>query len=107
GRAWTRVPPRRKQTEGERASRPCDQDGAMGMLCHHRLHSLHKSPSKRACSKPSSTIRGSGSPALRATRFVPVDAAQILNNSSEATWYVTCQCAMPLPGADASTSYVT
>ena len=46
-------------------------------------------------------------PGLRATRLVPVDAAQIRNNSSEATRYVTCQRAMPAAEVEASTSYVT
>ena len=47
---------------------------------------------------PSRTIRGNGSPGLRASRFVPVERAQIWKSSSDATWYVTCQCAMPDSG---------
>ncbi len=59
---------------------------ACGMLCHQISHLVHKPPANSAFSMPSSTIRGSGSPAFRATRFVPVDWAQIRKSSSDATW---------------------
>jgi len=63
-----------------------DAHDGCGMLCHQIWHFLHKPPSNSALSRPSRTIRGSGSPAFRATRFVPVDLAQIWKSSSEATW---------------------
>ncbi len=64
----------------------CARHPCSGMLCHQMSQRLHKPPSNSASSTPSSTIRGSGSPGLRATRLVPVDCAQIRNSSSEATW---------------------
>jgi hypothetical protein len=77
------------------------------MLCHQIRHSLHRPPSNSAFSTPSRIIRGSGAPGFRATKFVPVDLAQIRKSSSEATWYVVCQCARPPAPVRVSTSYVT
>jgi cytochrome c2 len=59
---------------------------ASGIECHQILHSRQRSPSKRACSTPSSTMRGSGSPGWRGGSAVPVERAQIANSSSDATW---------------------
>jgi len=57
------------------------------LLCHQSLSSRH-SPSKPnvAIAIPSSASRGNASPFRRATRFVPVDAAQMRNSSSDVTW---------------------
>ena len=57
------------------------------VLCHQSLSS-RQSPSKPklAIAMPSSASRGSASPFWRAIRFVPVDAAQMRNSSSEVTW---------------------
>jgi len=74
------------------------------MLCHQRRHSLHEVPSNSAVNTPSRTIRGNAAPGFRATRLVPVDRAQIWKSSSEATWYVTCQWAMPPVAVAARTS---
>lgn len=69
-----------------RMKRPFHEAQAcIGRLCHQSSQRLHKPASNSALSTPSSTILGSGSPGLRATRLVPVDCAQIWNSSSEAT----------------------
>jgi hypothetical protein len=57
-----------------------------GMLCHQIWHLVHRPASPNsAFNTPSSTMRGSGSPGFRATRFVPVDLAQTWKSSSDAT----------------------
>ena len=74
------------QPRGEIETRLRSTHSCIGMLCHQMSQRVHKPPSNSAFNTPSSTIRGSGSPALRATRLVPVDCAQMRNSSSEATW---------------------
>ena len=67
----------RVQRPSARQRRLDDAHAAIGMLCHQIWHCLHKPPSNSAFNTPSRTMRGNGSPGLRATRLVPVDLAQI------------------------------
>ena len=55
-------------------------------LCHQSLKSRHSPSSANSTTAiPSSARRGNGSPSLRASMLVPVDAAHILNMSSDVT----------------------
>jgi hypothetical protein len=61
--------------------------GAATTLCHQSRKCAHRPASfNSTTAMPSNARRGSGSPGLRASALVPVDAAQMRNSSSEETW---------------------